>query len=147
MALAAAGLPRIACPQEKTPESNAVELTEKADTPIERGLRFLAKNQHDDGGFGSGAYNRNVAVSAVAGLAFLAGRYRLGAALGALGGPLAFWIGARLGAVELGLPAWRSLLVLGAVWAIAVPLLTRIAAGDRDPSTTARYRGMHQGSS
>jgi hypothetical protein len=68
-------------------------------------------------------------------LSFLSGRYLLGAVLGALGGPLAFWTGERLGAVEFGEPAWRSLLVLAIVWATVFPLLLRIAGG-----RTGEYR-------
>ncbi len=69
-----------ACPsrkaraQELDPEKTAAELiTPAADRAIERGLEFLASRQHDDGSFGSGSYRGNVAVCALAGLAFMSG--------------------------------------------------------------------------
>lgn len=53
-------------------ETNAAELispeTQKA---IDRGLQFLARQQHEDGSFGSGGYSRNVAVCGLAGMAFM----------------------------------------------------------------------------
>ncbi|MDB5346374.1 MAG: hypothetical protein JWP89_4751 [Schlesneria sp.] len=54
-------------------ESKAAEMilpeTQKA---IDRGLAYLANRQHPDGSFGSGTtYKRNVAVTALAGMAFL----------------------------------------------------------------------------
>jgi hypothetical protein len=76
------------------------------------------------------------------GLAFLSGRYLLGAVLGALGGPFAFWVGERLGAVDFGAPAWRSLLVLGAVWAVATPTLLRLAGAARGAALQIGYRGL-----
>ena len=56
-------------------------------------------------------------------LRWLQGRWVLAAALGFVGGPAAYYSGQRLGAVRLGSPVWRSLLVLGAAWAVALPLL------------------------
>lgn len=76
------------------------------------------------------------------GLAFLSGRYLLGAVLGALGGPFAFWVGERLGAVDFGAPSWRSLLVLGAVWAVATPTLLRLAGAGREATLQIGYRGL-----
>lgn len=61
------------------------------------------------------------------GLSWLAGRYRLGSALGAIGGPVAFWIGTRLGAVELHAKLYPSLLGLAAAWALAMPALLWIS--------------------
>jgi len=47
-------------------------ITPKTQKAIDRGLEFLAASQHDDGSFGSGsAYPRNVAVTALSGMAFL----------------------------------------------------------------------------
>ena len=46
-------------------------MTPGAQQGIERGLAYLAAHQHDDGGFGSGAYNRNAAVTALAAMAFM----------------------------------------------------------------------------
>ena len=76
------------------------------------------------------------------GLALLSGRYLLGAALGALGGPFAFWVGARLGAVEFGAPMWRSLLVLAVVWAVVFPILLRLTGARREPASPVGYRGI-----
>jgi hypothetical protein len=60
--------------QGADPEKSAAELiTPAADRAIERGLRFLAERQHDDGSLGSGTYRGNVAVCALSGLAFMAG--------------------------------------------------------------------------
>lgn len=46
-------------------------ITEAAEQAIERGLAFLVARQRPNGGFGSGQYEGNIAVSALAGLAFL----------------------------------------------------------------------------
>lgn len=43
-----------------------------AEKAIENGLRYLARAQHEDGSFASGGYRGNVAISGLAGLAFLA---------------------------------------------------------------------------
>ena len=41
----------------------AVEfVTPEAQQAIDRALAFLSRQQHDDGSFGTGGYNRNVAV-------------------------------------------------------------------------------------
>ncbi len=74
------------------------------------------------------------------GLAFLRERYVLGAVLGALGGPFAFWAGARLGAVEFPVTAIRSLIVLGVVWASAVPILLWLASRWTCSDSLGRYR-------
>ena len=79
-------------------------------------------------------------------LAWLHGRYALAAVLGAVAGPLSYWAGARLGALELGRPAAAAAaLALG--WAAILPALLRLArtvdspvAADRAtaPSSLAR---------
>jgi len=47
-------------------------ITPQTRQAINRGLRYLAARQHDDGSFGSGSmYRKNVAVTALCGLAFL----------------------------------------------------------------------------
>ena len=76
------------------------------------------------------------------GLAFLSGRYVLAAVLGGLGGPLAFWTGERLGAVEFANPAWHSLVVLAAVWAVAFPILLWLAGARRTTMRAVAYRGF-----
>jgi hypothetical protein len=65
----------------------------------------------------------NFATTLNASLGWLRGRYSLGAAFGFIGGPMAYFGGAQLGAVTLAEPMWRSLLVVGIEWAIATPLL------------------------
>jgi hypothetical protein len=76
------------------------------------------------------------------GLSFLLGRYVLGAVLAALGGPLAFWVGSRLGAVQFPPPASRSLIVLGLVWAGALPLLLWLTARWTETDPSGRHRGL-----
>src|SRR5262245_16576484 len=57
-----------------SPERNAARLlTEPAQAAIDRGLVYLAKRQQNDGAFGGSGYGRNVAVCALAGMAFLSG--------------------------------------------------------------------------
>lgn len=57
--------------EEKKPLTPAEIVTPAADDSIERGLAFLAARQQDDGSFGGSGYSRNVAVCALAGMAFL----------------------------------------------------------------------------
>ena len=45
-------------------------ITPAADRAIERGLDYLAERQNDDGTFGHGGYRGNVAVCALAAMAF-----------------------------------------------------------------------------
>ena len=56
-------------------------------------------------------------------LHWLAGRYLLGALFGALGGPLAYWGGIRMGAATFGDNPMMTLLVLAFVWSMVTPLL------------------------
>jgi len=42
------------------------------DRAIQRGMRWLADRQHEDGGFGAGAFRGNAGISALAGMAMLA---------------------------------------------------------------------------
>lgn len=59
-------------------------------------------------------------------LGWLAERRLLAVALGAVGGPLSFWSGSRLGAVEL--PAgWLTLGALSLEYALVMPVLLRLA--------------------
>jgi len=69
-ALAARG--SVAQAEPKDPEKSAAELiTPPAARAIERGLNLLASRQDEDGSFHSGGYSRNVAVCALAGMAFM----------------------------------------------------------------------------
>ena len=66
--------PKPALAQPNNPERTAVELvTPQATQSIERGLRVLAQRQDKDGSFRSGGYSRNVAICALAGMAWMAG--------------------------------------------------------------------------
>ncbi len=62
-------------------------------------------------------------------LAWLRGRIGAAAVLGAAGGPLAYGAAARgWGVIGFEPPQWRGILMLAIGWAIALVLLTRIAA-------------------
>lgn len=73
---------------------------------------------------------------------WLLGRPRTAAAFGALGGPLAFWAGQRLGAVDLDPRLWPSLLVLAFLWSLALPLLVRLAARQAGRPGAGEYRSL-----
>jgi len=61
-------------------------------------------------------------------LAWAARHWQLAALLGALGGPLAYVGGARLANVALPLGTMLTALLLMPIWALALPLLARLAA-------------------
>lgn len=70
-------------------QNNAAEgeITPELDAAVARGLRYLADQQAPDGAFGEGRYGRNVAVTSLACLAFMAdghlpGRGEYGAVVG-----------------------------------------------------------------
>lgn len=76
-------------------------------------------------------------------MSWLRGRYPLGAVFGAIGGPLGYLGGAKLGAAEL--PSHRGLVILALGWAIAFPALLAIpqllaAAQPRRDKTTVPDR-------
>jgi len=52
-------------------ESSSVELMAPAKPAIEKGLKFLASRQNEDGSFAGGGYGRNAAVVALGGMAWL----------------------------------------------------------------------------
>jgi hypothetical protein len=56
-------------------------------------------------------------------MAWLRGRHRLAASLGAVCGPLSYAAGARLGAIELHPHAFVSLAGIAVVWGLAMPTL------------------------
>ncbi|MBW2451793.1 MAG: DUF2878 domain-containing protein [Deltaproteobacteria bacterium] len=70
---------------------------------------------------------------------WLSKRYLLAAALGMLGGPLAYWAGIRIGAATFGPEPVLSLVVLGLVWACVTPGLLWLS------DQTARKRGAYRG--
>ena len=61
-------------------------------------------------------------------LSFLKHHVAAAIAIGAVGGPLAYWgAGRSFGAVELSDPSWRVLAALALAWAVLVPLLAGMA--------------------
>lgn len=70
----------------------------------------------------------NFATTLHTSLQWLTGRYGLASALGAVGGPLSYYAGGRLGALSFPAEPLVSLLIIGLVWAIATPLLLKLAA-------------------
>ncbi len=73
-------------------------------------------------------------------LRFLQGRYLLAAVLGAVGGPLSFAAGERMGAVMLHPNPWVAMGSLAATWVLAMPFMTWLASRDRDLLHSATYR-------
>jgi len=75
----------------------------------------------------------NFAATLNVSMAWLRGRYVLAAAFGAVGGPLAYYSGARLGATET-LPTMIGMLLLAIGWGVMTPLLVWFARlfGSRD---------------
>lgn len=61
-------------------------------------------------------------------LAWLRPRPVLAGLFGLLGGGFSYWMGARLGAVELNIPGWAYGAGVGVCWAIALPVLIRLTA-------------------
>jgi hypothetical protein len=60
--------------EEGDPEKSAAKwITPTADKAIDRGLKWLAEQQHDDGSFGSGPNRGNAAVCGLAGMALMSG--------------------------------------------------------------------------
>lgn len=68
----------------------------------------------------------NFAATLNVSLAWMRGRYILAAAFGAVGGPLAYYSGAKLGATEA-LPSLGGMLVLALGWGLMTPLLVWLA--------------------
>lgn len=54
------------------------KITPEAQQAIDQGLAYLARSQQRDGGFGTGQYQGNVAVSALAGLALMSAGHQPG---------------------------------------------------------------------
>lgn len=67
---------------------------------------------------------------------WLAGRYGVAAALGAISGPLSYYAGVRLGAAEFPHPGF-SVVVLALVWAVLMPGLVRLAERSRTATDAA----------
>jgi hypothetical protein len=69
----------------------------------------------------------NLATTMNVSMGWLRSRYALAAVFGAIGGPMAYYSGAKLGAMSR-LPDPSGLLSVGIAWAIALPLLFGIAS-------------------
>lgn len=69
-------------------------------------------------------------------LGWLKTRLGLAAMVGAVASPLSYFAGAKLGAVMLADPVWQSLAIIGAVWAVAFPVL--VVAGRRTSAWSQR---------
>jgi hypothetical protein len=68
-----------------------------------------------------------------AALDWMADRYIVGALFGAVGGPLSYWAGRRMHALDVPDPLVRSLSWIAAEWAIAMPLLLWLRASLTGP--------------
>jgi Prenyltransferase and squalene oxidase repeat len=68
------------------PEGTAEMMTPETDRAIQTGLGWLARNQNSDGSFGTGTYRGNIAVTSLAGLAFMSSGSSPGR--GPYGGPI-----------------------------------------------------------
>ncbi len=79
----------------------------------------------------------NFAATLNVSLAWLRGRFRLAAVSGAIGGPLAYYSGAKLGATD-SLPGLTGMVMLAVGWAVMTPLLTWLA-------TRLRNSGLEKG--
>lgn len=73
-------------------------------------------------------------------LSWLLRDWKRAALFGAVGGPIAFAAGARLGAVHLADPVWHTLLLLSASWAIALPVARLLAARQQARPGAGTYR-------
>ncbi len=71
----------------------------------------------------------NFALIVEQGLSFLRGRPVLAAALGAIGGPMAYMAGVRLELLELTAPPVVALGVIALTWALAMPLMLHFLRG------------------
>jgi hypothetical protein len=67
-------VPPKAPPKPRSAQNNALanEMTPELDAAVAKGLAWLATQQTADGAYGAGRYGRNVAITALAGLAFMA---------------------------------------------------------------------------
>jgi hypothetical protein len=69
----------------------------------------------------------NLATTMNVSMGWLSGRYAVAAVFGAIGGPVAYLSGAKLGAMT-SIPDAGGLLAIGIAWAMALPLLCLIAS-------------------
>ncbi len=71
-------------------------------------------------------------------LSWMRGRLLLAAVLGAVAAPLSYSGGAGFGGMVLGQPLWQSLVLIGVLWAVAMPILVWAATliANRKPTAT-----------
>src|SRR6516165_5532900 len=77
----AAGAPGLwADSRDKTPDGSASKdmINPETQRAIDQGLAFLAREQHDDGSFGTMHHKGNVAITSLGALAFMAGGHQPG---------------------------------------------------------------------
>lgn len=75
LACVEAGAQDAARPESDASAQNAAlpdEITPDVDQSVQRGLEFLASQQNEDGSFGGGRFGKNVAITSLACLAFMA---------------------------------------------------------------------------
>lgn len=65
----------------------------------------------------------NFAMLVSISLSWLKGKYLLAAILGGLAGPVAYWGGEKLGAIQVAESFWQGYFPLALLWAIALPCL------------------------
>ena len=70
----------------------------------------------------------NFATTLNSSMGWLSGRYLLGLMIGAISGPLSYYYGERLGAIEFHHNLALSLVAIAVSWGTALPLLLRLAA-------------------
>ncbi len=78
-------------------------------------------------------------------LSWLHGKPLAAAILGAAGGPLAYWAGDRLGAIEMDRPLLVPLLAVGLAWCIVTPLLFGLARAVKESRRFAHAGRRDQG--
>lgn len=69
--------------RENLPDGSASRgmISRETESAVERGLSYLSRCQHQDGSYGTGNYHSNVAVTSLAGMAFMAGGHLPGRGL------------------------------------------------------------------
>jgi hypothetical protein len=73
-------------------------------------------------------------------LAWLKSRLWLAILFAAIGGPLSYYAGAKLGGMTLADPLWVSLVAIGVLWAVAFPALVILArVTDSEPATASAH--------
>src|SRR5256885_5372294 len=80
LALAGVDLVAPALADDRVPDGNLARgmISPQAQQAIDDGLKYLAGQQADNGSFGTGQFQGNVAITSLCGLAFLAGGHQPG---------------------------------------------------------------------